>query len=164
MLHQRDHPAPARGGRPPSTSAATDLAADEVVLARMESWPAWPTRELRGEERERVLATEPDLQGVVVADGFELVEWLGWRREELNATGDDLGGRYTIVSSGTHTHADDYCYLSRGVESRGTYCRHRSYVRSGQRGWGSRRDWFLKWDHAFREAVRRSGVDMCLET
>ena len=32
----------------------------------------------------------------------------------------------------------------------------------GQCGWGSRREWFPKWDHAFREAVRRSGVDICL--
>ena len=44
------------------------------------------------------------------------------------------------------------------------YCRvqTRGHVWSGQRGWGSRREWFPKWDLAFREAVRRSGVDMCL--
>ena len=108
-----------------------------------------------------MLATEPQLEGAVVAAGFELVEWFGWGKtevgREVDEGGANLGGRYAIVP-----RDEDYVALDRGgPNDRGLFTGHRGLARDGARGWGgSKQQWVGKFATGFREAVRRSGVDI----
>lgn len=129
---------------------------DSFVLARLPSWPAWPARELRGDERALVMATEPELQGMVIAEGQQLVRWFGWSEVECDEGGDNVGGRFAIVPSGQdYTRLDSNPHL---------FQIHSLYIWSGKKGWGSCKEWARRWVHGFSEAVQESRVDMDMET
>lgn len=78
-------------------------------------------------------------------------------RTEVDESGANLGGRYAIVP-----RDKDYVALDRGEPlDRGLFSLHRELARDGARGWGgSKQQWVGRWAKGFREAVRRSGVEI----